>query len=181
MKYRAALLAAFFCLILSGCGFHLRNSESIPPDLHQLYLQSPNHFSQFHTMLANNLRALHLNLVDNVKQAPITLDIMANTLSHSDPGLVSTNMALPYTFALTTQVALRDPQGQLIAGPATLVSSRVIILNNNQVLNSSIGLSTQEEIIRDNISKLYFWLISGDTQKALAHYANHRSRTKTTH
>ncbi len=181
MKIARLVLASIITLTLVGCGFHLRNAQNFPPTLHRLYLESANPYSNFQSLLYDNLRALHVVLVAKPQEAPITLTIVENVLSHSDPGLVSTNMAVPYSFTLTTIAELKSSKGEIIAGPATFTTTRTIVLNSSQVLNSSIGLSTQQDIIRNNIAKLYFWLISEDTQKALTHYANHRVRIKTTH
>lgn len=180
MKISRFILISTLILTLAGCGFHPRNADHFPPALDRLYIDSSNPYSNFQTLLNDNLRALHVVLVKKPEQAPITLVILSNVLSHSDPGLVSTNMAVPYSFTLTTTAELRSSKGEIITGPVSFSTTRTIVLNSSEVMNSSIGLSTQQDIVRNNIAKLYFWLISGNTQKALAHYANHRVRTQTT-
>jgi LPS-assembly lipoprotein len=180
MKNIGFIAVVFLGLILTACGFHLRNAEHFPPALRVLYLESENPYSLLHSQLAGNLRALNVRLVSSPSQAPITLLILKSELVHSNPSILSTNMAVPYTFTQITVVELLH-HGQIIAGPQTLSASRTIVLNSNQILNSSIGTSARQEIIRDTISKLYFWLTSRNTQQALTHYANHRTRTQTTH
>lgn len=181
MKLMRIFLIFILSFFLASCGFQLRSADTLPPILHCLYLESSNPYSVFHSLLAENLRGLHVTVVDLPSQAPITLVIIANELSHNDPGVVSSNMAIPYTFTLHTVIALETPKGAIITGPASFSTSRTIVLNSNQIINSSIGLPAQQDLMRNNIQKIYFWLISQDTKNALGHYANHSRRTKTAH
>lgn len=168
MRFIARALIFCAMIALSGCGFHLRSAESIPPELRILYLQTPNPYSAFSTQLHDVLSALNIQLTDSPAHAPIILDVVATRLTHNDPAIQSTSAAINYTFVYSTTVELINAQGAIIAGPTTLVTRRVITLNSSQVINSSIGVSTSQQMIRQNVDKIYFWLISNNTRQALA-------------
>lgn len=182
MKKLKALSALALALSLSACGFHLRSAADFPPTLHKLVVECDYPYFPFCSQLSAYLR-----IPSSPTHIPgaIRVVILHNDLSHSNPPMISSNMAISYVFTLNTVVALKSPKGEIIAGPQTFVSSRVLVLNNNLVLNSSIGASAKADIIRNNINKLYFWLISQNTQRALNHYfsakrlhANHTARIK---
>lgn len=181
MKLIRLFCFVFFFGSLSACGFHLRSGASLAPALHCLYLDSPNPYSVFHTELASTLRGLSVRLVKKPQDAPLHLVILSNTMSHTDPSLVSSNSAVSYTFNLTTVAQIQSAQGRMIVPTATFSTARTIVVNSNQVLNSSMGISAKQDLIRSNVSKVYFWLASNHTHEALLRYANHSARIKTAH
>ncbi|WP_455199829.1 LPS-assembly lipoprotein LptE [Kaarinaea lacus] len=71
------LVGAALLLVLQSCGFHLRGSVDLPPEIHQLAIDDVTTTSQIATELRIQLRRQDIRLLDNVDDAKLVIVIDA--------------------------------------------------------------------------------------------------------
>lgn len=166
-------------LMLTACGLHMRNSASIPPELHRLYVYSPQPYSPFITLLKSQLEALDIDVVDSPTKANYTLAILSTTLTHSNPPIGNTSYAYSYAFTYHVGIALRTKDDVDVAGPYQFYTTRSLLLNTNQIYTSGARPLLQRELQRDMVNKIYDWLASTNLHRELKH-ATQTKPTRTT-
>ncbi len=168
-------------LLISGCGFQLRNSNDIPPKLRTLYFKSTNPYSQLSTRLQNLFKSLDVNLAKSPQNATIGLYVTKSTLTHSNPNIISTSYAQSYAFTLDVSAKLVNNRTGNIIAQQGFTATRSLLLNANQIYTSSSAGRIKRELNRDMTSMFYHWLTSGNIRTALnTKDKPHATSTKTT-
>ncbi|KPJ67168.1 MAG: hypothetical protein AMJ43_05810 [Coxiella sp. DG_40] len=167
MKISYLLIICLLCS-LSACGFKLYSKESLPPQLHTVYLQSDNPYGQFETDLKHSLTAMGINFVDAQTKAPITLKIINAEFSHDNLNTVSSSQATVYNFTYDVIFNLMDSRSKSIISPQTIQSNRTLTLSPNEVIDANPEVDTmKQEMQRELIFKILNCLSSKNTQQAL--------------
>lgn len=165
LKYWGKLLIFLFTsTFVSGCFWHVRNPEDVPPQLRVMSLVSDNVDSRFNMQLVNLLRSMK---IASPPDAPLVLHAYAYSLQHNNPGVSSTNVAITYTYSIAITLRVTDPQGKTIVPPHTILASRDITINVNQIFTINSTSVFQEELQREAINLIYYWLTSDQTRHYL--------------
>ncbi len=175
-KKIAILAVILIPLLIAGCGFHARSSADVPPELHTLYLQTPNPYSQFSASLSQLLRAVDIQLVKSDQKAPYQLLVTRVHYSHNNPGITSSNTAVQFTFIYSAAVKLVDAKGHSVVPPRGFSASRTLLLNLNQVYTPAAGQLAKNDLERDVISQIYNWLVSRRMHDALLFKSNRKRK-----
>jgi len=154
-------------LSLTGCAFRARSSADIPSQLHHVYLETKNPYSTFSTQFAAMLRALHITLDKTPHMAPYTIKISHYKFLQSNPAITTTSLAVTFTYSLDLSVSILSKSGKIIAGPKSLRAWRSIVQNASQVYTPGTATLAKQELQRDIISQIYYFLVSEDTRHAL--------------
>ena len=126
------------CVILSGCGFHVRNGDALPPQLHTLYLQSDQPYGQFEITLKRALQKATLNVVNTPTAAPIALQIINTRFTHDTPTIGDSSQARVYNFTYTVTFSITNTRsGHTLLLPRTVSMTRALTINANQVIDSN--------------------------------------------
>jgi LPS-assembly lipoprotein len=161
-------LLLFICLcMLSGCFWHLRNPDEVPPQLKVVYLDDTFVDSRFNVQLRNLLQSLNITLTQTPQEAPYTLHAYAYSLQHNNPVISTTNVAITYTFTLTVTVSITDAGGKIIAPPHPIVTSTSVTVNTNQIFTINSTSVFQQDLQREGINLIYYWLTSTGTHQHL--------------
>ena len=169
-KYQKLLLMIIACFCLTACGFHIRSTADIPPQLKTLYLSSADKHSALAPLLKQNLKELGVNVVNLPQDAPVTLAILSENFSQTKTilgtaqTLNSVNMYYTVTFAVTRN------DHKSLASPITLTTTTSYLQNASQILGDTTMLpSYQQELIRNMISQILSHLSARNTVHALSH------------
>lgn len=162
----AVICLALFGLI--GCGFQFRDQNALPPGLRTLYLQTANPYGSLEAELRQTLRASGVVLVDNKKQAPVTLQLSNPVRTNSSATVGPSSQSRVYTLVYSVIFTLANSDGKLFMSPQTLTAVRTLTLAANQLLQSNNQLATlNKEMEREIIDHLYNHLRSQQVMQAL--------------
>ena len=154
----------------TGCFWywHLRNPSETPPQLKVLYLNAETVDSHFKVQLQNLLESMRITQVKNRQAAPYTLHAFAYSLAHDNPPVASTNVAITYTYTLSVTVSVENAAGVVIVPAHTIVTTREITVNVNQIFTINSTSVFQQDLQREAINLIYYWLTSDQTRKLLS-------------
>lgn len=167
------MLLILLSLCCSACYWHLRNPGETPPQLRVLYLNAETVDSHFKVQLQNLLESMAITQVKTRQAAPYTLHAFAYSLQHDNPPVSSTNVAITYTYTLSVTVSIEDATGLIIVPAHTIVTTRQITVNVNQIFTINSTSVFQQELQREAINLIYYWLTSDQTRTLLSHPTAH--------
>ncbi|SRR3989339_1119176 len=163
MLIKKIISLIFLCLLLVGCGFHLRSAQDFPPQLRTLNLKTPNPYSSFTTSLTDLLTSMNVQLTKN---APYTLNISQIEFNNPQAAITTTTQAVTYTYTLTITYSI-EKHSKVIVAPQTLTTSQSVMMNVNQIYNSNSSALTQRELEHTMMDLLYNQFISDNVRMAL--------------
>lgn len=156
------------CFFLFSCGFHLRGSYQLPPNLKAIYLQSSTPYSPLMNQLRQSLKASQVNVVDDPMKAPFTLNIQSENLSTSQTSIGGSEVARQYTVTYSASYTLQDAKGKTIFGPRTASTQTTLTLMSNEELTSSSKLNdTKLGMTQELVSQILFQLSSKNARAAM--------------
>ncbi len=159
-------LLLFFLILLTctACYWHLRNPDEVPPQFKVLYLNSDDVDSHFKVQLINLLRSMKITLAPKSRAANFTLNVYDYSLEHDNPDVSSTNVAITYTYTLTVTANITDANGHVVVPAHTIETTRDVTVNTNQIFTINSTSIFQEELQREAINLLYYWMTSDKTR-----------------
>jgi len=180
MKKILLLFVTFFCiLLLTSCGFHLRQGQTLPPILRNMYVQSIDPYSAFTLSLEDALRANNINLVSSQKNSTSTLEIRSIAFTHSGATAYSSAQANVYTFTLSVGFAVNTQSGKALLPQQAVSATRSLTFSPNEVLESSNQVSAaRQEMEQEVIMKILNILNAKEIAKAAE--ANHNENLSST-
>lgn len=161
------IFSLFLLLPLSACHWQLRNPNEIPPQLKVLYLDASTVESHLYLQLQNLLESMRIRQVNNPLLAPYTLQVSNYSFQHNNPSVSATNIAITYVFTLQVTVAITDAHGKIVVPPRLISASRDITVNTNQIFTINSTTLFQQELQREAINLIYYWLTSDSTRHFL--------------
>lgn len=179
MKKFFTFAVIVFSFLLSACGFHLRGAESLPSQLHIIYLTGPQPYSEFMQELRNQLAILHIQVLENPSPQAITLNISNNGASNSQTSLSASEQTRNYIVSYQATYSLNTANGATILPSRTVSASQTIILQPNQLIENTPQLSTAEQqLIPQVIAQILEGISSIEVKQALDELSSHSSNTK---
>jgi LPS-assembly lipoprotein len=154
-------------LLTTGCYWHLRNANEIPPQLKVIYLDAEFVESRFNMQLLDLLRSLRITLAPKPQAAPYTLHVFDYSLQHNNPVVSSTNVGITYVYTLAVSVSITGANGQIIVPPHQIRASRSVTVNTNQIFTVNSTSVFQQDLQREGINLIYYWLTSAQIRKRL--------------
>lgn len=100
---------ALSILTLAGCGFTLQGSYSVPKELSQLTLSSPDQYSELTRLVRERLRLNSVKLVDAADTIP-TLRLLNDSLERSTLSLYPTGNVAEYELIYHVRFAVTLPE-----------------------------------------------------------------------
>ena len=162
------IICILLCLILAGCGFHLRGHEPLPPQLHVLYIQSDNPYGAFTKLLNRTLHGIGIILAKSSKDAPYTLQIISETSNQELTSQGASGQLSTYLLTYSVVYQLLDVHGRVISGPTTVTASRSYSAAANQILgDTNVQSSLKSDMQLDAVVQLLNHLRSRNSVQAL--------------
>jgi len=165
-RYRAVFFVSLICALLSGCGFKLRGQQQLAKSLHSLRLAGVEKETTFGRMLYRAFSDRGVKIVNNDKVAQ--LEIIQQGFEQR-LGQVSANVIVSQA-VLTHRLEFRLTNSKMqTISQQTLISSRTLTVNANQLLGSSRErVTVEQELSAETINKLFDVLSSKQVVKRLA-------------
>lgn len=168
---KKTLLALFFIFLtipLSGCGFHLRGYEPLPPQLKVIYLQTSEPYSAFIKQLKKTLYDVGVLLTENSDQSAVTLEINSAILTQTPTNFGSNGQVTTYLLTYTVTFQLLDRHGKTILGPESVTTTSNYSITSNQILGDmNAQQNLESDLRRDAIYQLLSRLRSYSTMEVL--------------
>lgn len=161
------VIAMLLTLVCTSCHWQLRSPNEVPPQLKVLYLDAGSVESHFLVKLKNLLESMHIQKVAHPTLAPFALRVSNYSLVRNNPSVSTTNVAITYIFTLQVTVAILGTDGHIIVPPRQIVATRNITVNVNQIFTINSTNLFQQELQREVINLMYYWLTSESTQRLL--------------
>ena len=143
---RAGFLLSL-CLLLSACGFQLRETAELPAEMQKTQLLINDEYSQ----LAQRVR-LHLEQADvkivKQDQATAILEIPKNEVLTEVLSIGDNARVREYRITHTVQFRLTDMQGKDIVPLQTIRQSREISFDEQQIL----AVSREQEYVKEDLA-----------------------------
>jgi LPS-assembly lipoprotein len=133
---RAGLLICLLGLMTS-CGFHLQRATHLAAPLHRMYLKTSDPYGQLARSLQQYLKISNVQLVTEPEQASTILSILQDTTAQDLLSVSGTQQTRQYTLKVTVVFEITTPEGKSLTGPQTLIETRTLTIQSNQVLGSS--------------------------------------------
>lgn len=142
--FRSLLLVALCVPLLAACGFHLRRSAQLAPQLQHLYLQVSGGGSLLR-QLAGTLRASGVHLADAEGPGVAVLNVPVNAFSTQALTLTGFARVSEYAVHYQVQFQVLDANGKTLIPLQSIHMSRDFTFDQTQVLGSA---GQQEQIQR---------------------------------
>lgn len=129
------LIVLSLCLLLAGCGFHLRDQNSLPTPLYAMTLDNNGVYDPLIRKLQQELTIL---CVQNDPRNRRKLVIHQHTLSERLVTIHTTNQVRVYTYEYTLSYSLKD-------GGNYLIKDRIIKANRQLMLAPTAIIETNDQ------------------------------------
>lgn len=168
MKIIYSLFFIMSCFLLTGCGFHLRGHEPLPPQLHTLYVKSDNPYGAFTKSLERTLHGIGVIVVQDPKQAPYTLQILSEDFSQELTSQGASGQLSTYVLVYTVSYQLVAINGTIIKGPSIVTSTRSYSAASNQISGDiNIQNSLKDDMQLDAVVQILTHLRARSTVQLL--------------
>lgn len=128
-----ALFIVCLTLVLSACGFHLRNSASLP--FKSLYISLPA-TSELRATIARNIAASSdTKIVDSAAESDATLTVTGDTQVKNILSISAAGRVNEYQLVRTFSYRVHDKAGIDLQPPAQIVLRREVSYSDDQVLS----------------------------------------------
>ncbi len=158
MKKWIPPLIVFLTILLSACGFHLRNGQELPTSLHTIYYNPKNPYDPVASELQDVLSSLHIKLVTSPTQAPFTLYVSKSQTSHSNINFTDNSQAVLLSYRQAVHVALIDNATQKTLISNNFSASISQYLNQNQIMTTNTSSLATESLPHDIVTHIFIWL-----------------------
>ena len=148
------IFSAFFTAILTACGFHLRSSSELPPQLQHVYLDTPNPTSPFSAQLVGLLKGMGAEILPNAKTAPMILHIEQAAFIANQPNVISSSVITTYTYNYNVQFSIENIRGETVVPITNLSVGQSIYAAPNQMLTGTSTSSRVENSLRTQVLQL---------------------------
>ncbi|MDF2691294.1 MAG: hypothetical protein K0S29_1149 [Gammaproteobacteria bacterium] len=135
MLWIACLL--FLSLSLAACGFHLRKSQPLIPELTVVYIQTTTPNDPFIQVLNRWLLANGVQLTSDPHFASSTLRILNIQQNNSLNALQGAAEAGQYVASLTVSFSVVDSEGRILLAPTSVSRNSYYSNNATQVLSAN--------------------------------------------
>lgn len=143
---RCSLVLAL-CLLLSACGFQLREKAELPPEMQQTQILIGDEYSTLARRVRLHLEQAGVKIVAQDRATAI-LEIPKNEVLTEVLSIGDNARVREYRITHTVQFRLTDIQGKELVPLQTIRQSRDISFDEQQIL----AVSREQEYVRDDLA-----------------------------
>jgi LPS-assembly lipoprotein len=147
MKLMRILASLALSLLLSACGFQLRETAELPPEMQSTQLVIDDEYSQLGRRVRVQLEQAGVKFVNKDKATSI-LEIPKNEVLTEVLSIGDNARVREYRIIHTVQFRLTDPQGQELVPLQTIRQSREISFDEQQIL----AVSREQEYVKEDLA-----------------------------
>lgn len=146
------LLIFFLFPFLVSCGFHLQGPLQLVPPLRTIFIQTPDPYGSLSRSLREYMRMSDVTVACSPAQATAILVIMQDITSQELLSVSSTQQTRQYVLKVNVAFEINDPRGRTIVPPQSVIESRMITVQSNQILGSSNEANLYYQQMRRSIA-----------------------------
>ena len=128
-----------------GCGFHLRGTVQIPPELKTIQLQSANPNSSLTKTLISYLTNAHVKITES---APVRLILSGEKEEKRTASYTSRAKTAEYELIQSVTFEVTSQKGKNLASPQTLSVRKTYNYNDRKI----VGMSEEEDLLRKEMN-----------------------------
>ena len=128
-------------LIVTGCGFHLRNSSAFELAVESMSVSSANAYSDFSREVERLVESRDIALVPS--GADYSVRIISENTSRRPVSTTADISVADYELRLEIQFSVSDDEGQSVIKPTTISTERIYSFDRT----SLVGSSEEEQIL----------------------------------
>ncbi len=147
MRWVKLLIISTMALLLSGCGFHLREHLDFPKQLQSIYISSAAPYGQFEQYLKTILRDSNINVVTDAEQSPYMLRLDKHFVTQTVSGISANTQTR--SFNLTYQVSYT-----LLYKKTIILPSEGVTVGDSYISSASQLSSSMDAQLRNTITEL---------------------------
>jgi len=133
---------------LAACGFQLRTTPQVPPEMARTYIAAEDTFSLFYRNLRRELESAGVELVDSPADATAVLSIFNDETDQRVLSVSARNVPREYEVFYTVSYGVQSGGEELLA-PRRKTATRDYTYDETQVL----GKALEEELLREAIAR----------------------------
>ena len=141
----------FVIVSLSACGFHLRGSEALPPEMAVTYIQSSTPFSTLVDDFSEALRTRGAKVTERLEDASAVLRIEANDKGRDVLSVNTSGKVLEYDLRQTIQFSVATAENLPIVESQTVTMRRAYLYKSTDVLGSERERETVRHTLQKNL------------------------------
>lgn len=145
--------------LAGGCGWHLRGTEFLPPDLKTLHLSTRDPDSDFAELLRRSITASGISIPKNATDAQYALVILAEDSEKRTASVNASARVSELQLTESVDFLILSNQGETLVPVTTVRSERIFEYNENNVLatedeRSLIVSEMHRELVRQVLNSL---------------------------
>ena len=153
------------CLLLAGCGFHLRQPANLPVAMQHTYIADSGGNTELVRELMRNLRTAATSVTNDATAATATLNILNSQRFQRVLSVSNTGQPLEYQVAYQVQFSLTAPGKTLIA-PQTLTLTRNYAYDIANTLGDTEQANVLYKSMEDNMAQLILFRLEASGRRA---------------
>ena len=133
-------------LLLAGCGFQLRGTATVPPEMARTYIETSDRHSLFYRRLRENLRTAGVDVTESMADASAVFSIAADDTGQRVLSVSARNVPTEYEVYYTITYSL-------VAGEKRLLPVRSQTLTRDYTWDETLvlGKEKEEQLLREAI------------------------------
>jgi LPS-assembly lipoprotein len=159
MRRSKPLPSFFLCLLIAGCGFHLRQPAQLPVSMQRTYIADFGSNRELVRALNRSLTTPTTSVTHEATTATAILKILNSKQSRRVLSVSNTGQPLEYQIAYEVEFSLITASGKTLLEPQVLTLTR----NYNYSTTAIIGDSEQADLLykalADNMAELIMFRI----------------------
>ncbi len=154
------------CLLLSGCGFHLRGMIDMPAWLNDVAIIIESGHRDLEPMLKAQLDAYHIQVTSEPNQAHYWLIIEQDREEQHITSVSSSTTPRQYQMTYVVRYRLQQAKGKEIIPSSQIAITRQITINSDRILGSNDEENTLKKEMRRDAAIQILDRISNQSLKA---------------
>jgi len=156
MPNARCLILLLLGLVLTGCGFRLAGTESLPPELARIHLVTSNFNKQQRDVLRKRLNQAGAQLVEQAASDAVQLRVNLRVLPTMRLVTSASSGRTVDRLARSLNFSIKDGAGNPLAPARTLTRQKDIVLDDDKLLSSS---QERRNVIADLEAALFDQLV----------------------
>jgi LPS-assembly lipoprotein len=144
MKVKACISLLLICL-LTACGFQLRGTTPLPEILQRVAVQPNDPYLPLQRQIRELMRVNGVTIVDMSQRPTAILEIQEDDFQTLDISIGADGRIREQSYTYIVTFLVTDAKGQVLMGPETIRSMRIVEFDPNQALSQSL----EEKVIRN--------------------------------
>lgn len=141
------MIISIVALSLGGCGFQMRGSKSVPPEMQRTYIDTLDRHSVFYRKMRSELITYGVDVVDSAADATAVFSITSDVTNQRVVSVSARNVPREFEIVYTVQYQLNTLDKTLVED-STQTMTRDYVYDETLVL----GKEHEHQVLRDAIA-----------------------------